>query len=78
MYAQHEVSNVMISQHFQWKKKQALANKHTMNWDSEKIGTRMRTEPRASRCPVENFATAPHGRPSSDISEKKKPYQKMM
>ena len=41
--------------------KEALANKHTLNWNSEKIRTRRRIEPRASRCPVENFATAPHG-----------------
>ena len=30
---------------------EALANKHTLNWDSEKIRTRRGTEPRASRCP---------------------------
>ena len=41
--------------------KEALANKHTLNWDSEKIRTRRRIEPQASWCPVENFATAPHG-----------------
>ena len=29
--------------------------------DSEKIRTRRRIEPRAPRCPVENFANAPHG-----------------
>ena len=34
---------------------------NTMNWESEKIRTRRRIEPRASRCPVENFATASHG-----------------
>ena len=37
---------------------EALANKHTLDWDSEKI---RRIEPRASRSPVENYATEPHG-----------------
>ena len=40
---------------------EALANKYTLNWDSEKIRTHRRIEPRASRCPVENFANTPHG-----------------
>ena len=31
---------------------EALANKHTLNWDSEKIRTIRRIEPLASRCPM--------------------------
>ena len=40
---------------------EALANRHTLNRDSEKIRTRRGIEPRASRHPVENPATASHG-----------------
>ena len=34
---------------------EALANKHTLNWDSKKFRTRRGIEPRASWCPFENI-----------------------
>ena len=50
---------------------EALANKHTLNWDSDNIRTRRRIEPRASRFPVENFAmlgsTRDHSGPNGNL-----------
>ena len=40
---------------------EALTNKHTLKWDSEKVWTRRRIKPQVSRCLVKNFATAPQG-----------------